>query len=256
MAGTPAAAERVTPWELAHATAHAAGVELRPIERVDEAAHIRALIRSTWGGQDLPPETIRALAHSGNRAWAAFDGAACVAFVLGWAGVDADGLHVHSHMLATAPSHRGRGIGAALKFAQRAQALDQDIHVVRWTFDPMVTRNAVFNLERLGAVADRFHRHFYGDMGDAMNVGQRSDRLVARWDLDRAPGPRGLAAGARIVPVTADYAAVRATDAEAAAAVREEVASGIEAALADGLVAAGFDAATSAYRFAPPGSLR
>lgn len=256
MAGTAAPAERLTPWELAHATARRAGVELRPIERVDEAGHIRELIRATWGGQDLPPETIRALAHSGNRAWGAFDGGACIAFVLGWAGVDADGLHVHSHMLATAPSHRGRGIGAALKFAQRAQALDQDIHVARWTFDPMVTRNAVFNLERLGAIADRFHRHFYGDMGDAMNAGQRSDRLVARWDLDRAPGPRGLAAGARAVVVAPEYPAMRTADPEAAAAAREDVASGIEAALADGLVAAGFDAGTSSYRFAPPGSLR
>lgn len=256
MAGTAAPAERLAPWELAHATAHRAGVELRPIERVDTAEDIRSLIRATWGGQDLPPETIRALAHSGNRAWGAYDGGACVAFVLGWAGVDADGLHVHSHMLATTPSHRGRGIGAALKFAQRAQALDQGIHVVRWTFDPMVTRNAIFNLERLGAIADHFHRHFYGDMGDAMNAGQRSDRLVARWDLDRTPGPRGLVGGARTVVVAPEYPTMRTADPEAAAAAREDVASGIEAALADGLVVAGFDASTSAYRFASPGALR
>ena len=255
MAGTPTA-ERVAPWDLARTTARAAGVELRPIERVDDADHVRGLIRSTWGGQDLPPETIRALAHSGNRTWAAFDGARCVAFVLGWAGVDEDGLHVHSHMLATVPTHRGRGIGAALKFAQRAQALDQGIHVIRWTFDPMVTRNAIFNLERLGATADRFHRHFYGDMGDAMNLGQRSDRLVVRWALDREPRPNAISGEARRVPVPPGYAALRTTDPDAAATAREGVASGIEAALADGLVAAGFDAATSSYRFAPPGALR
>ena len=74
---------------------------------------------------------------------------------------------------------------------ERAQALDQDIHVARWTYDPLVARNAWFNLGKLGAVADRFGRSFYGDMTDEINRGDRTDRLVIRWDLDPEPGPRG-----------------------------------------------------------------
>jgi len=171
-------------------------VSLRPLTTIQDAAHLRAILAATWGGQDLTPEYVPALALSGNVSWAAFDGDDAVGYVLGWAGVDDEGLHVHSHQLATLASYRRRGVGAALKFAQRAQALDQGITVVRWTFDPMVTRNAIFNLNRLGTTADGFHRDFYGAMDDEMNRGERSDRLVTRWDLRREPGPRDLPASA------------------------------------------------------------
>ena len=96
-----------------------------------------------------------------------------VGYVLGWAGVDPeDGLHVHSHMLAALPGRRHAGVGFALKLAQRAMALDQGIQVVRWTFDPLVARNAHFNMSKLGAQCDRFHRNFYGEMGDSLNAGR------------------------------------------------------------------------------------
>jgi len=62
--------------------------------------------------------------------------------------------------------------------------------VARWTFDPLVARNAWLNLGKLGAVADRFERAFYGEMTDEINRGDRTDRLVIRWDLDRDPIPR------------------------------------------------------------------
>ncbi len=92
---------------------------------------------ATWGPFQLPPrEVITALAHSGNVPLGAYDDERLVGFVLGWAGVDEEGLHVHSHMLAALPERRHRGVGYALKLGQRAQALDQGIHVARWTFDP------------------------------------------------------------------------------------------------------------------------
>ena len=89
-------------------------------------------------------------------------------------------------MLAAIPTRRHRGVGYALKLAQRAQALDQGIHVARWTFDPLVARNAWFNMGKLGTVADEFRRGFYGEMADEINRGDRTDRLFVRWDLDPA----------------------------------------------------------------------
>jgi predicted GNAT superfamily acetyltransferase len=93
---------------------------------------------------------LRALAESGNVPYGAFAERDLIGYVLGWAGVDpAEGLHTHSHMLAAVPDRRHRGVGYALKLAQRAQALDQGIRFVRWTFDPLVARNAYFNLQKL-----------------------------------------------------------------------------------------------------------
>ena len=82
-----------------------------------------------------------------------------------------------------------------MKLAQRASCLDRGIGLVRWTFDPLVARNAHLNIGKLGATCDRFHRDYYGEMTDAVNVGDRSDRLVVRWLLDREPGRRAVPAG-------------------------------------------------------------
>jgi predicted GNAT superfamily acetyltransferase len=174
-------------------------------------------------------------------------------------------------MLATLPDRRHRGVGYALKLAQRAQALDQGICVARWTFDPLVARNAYFNLHKLGAVVDRFERSFYGEMSDAVNRGDRSDRFVVRWDLEAPPGPwivpftddpwvirraagerpdRGEGSGdVAILEIPSEHAAMRASDRALAREWRDVVAEVAEACLERGLVGAGFLRERSAYVF-------
>lgn len=188
-------------WEQAHDAANAADVELRPLTSVEDADRILGVMVATWGEhQLLPREMIRALGDSGNTPWGAFDGDRLIGYVLGWSGVDREeGLHAHSHMLATLPDRRHRGIGYALKLAQRAQCLDQGIFRVRWTFDPLLSRNAHFNLTKLGATADRFLPNFYGEMTDTLNQGERSDRLLVRWDLEREPAGVARDAGSEVL---------------------------------------------------------
>jgi predicted GNAT superfamily acetyltransferase len=249
-------------WALAERAAEAAGVELRPLGSLEDSDAIIEVMIATWGDhQTIPREMIRALAESGNVPYGALAGRTLVGYVLGWAGVDPqEGLHLHSHMLATLPDRRHRGVGYALKLAQRAQALEQGISVARWTFDPLVARNAYFNLHKLGAVADRFERNFYGEMTDALNRGERSDRFVIRWDLERDPGPRafemeapavigegwnfvGLPRGAErgvFVRVPTDLLELRDRYPELAGRCRDVVAEAIEACVAAGLVAVAF----------------
>ena len=116
-------------WARAHDAAASANVQLRALTSVEDADDIIRVMIATWGEhQLLPREMIRALAHSGNTPWGAFDGDQLIGYVLGWSGVDPDdGLHTHSHMLAAVPDRRHRGVGYALKLAQRAQCLDQGI---------------------------------------------------------------------------------------------------------------------------------
>jgi predicted GNAT superfamily acetyltransferase len=258
-------------WALAHRAADETGVTLRRFESLRDADRILRVLASTWGTHEpFPRELIRALADSGNVPILAFEGDDAIGYVLGWSGVEPeDGLHVHSHMLAALPDRRHRGVGFALKLAQRALALEQGIELVRWTFDPLIARNAYFNLHKLGAVADRFERNHYGEMSDELNAGERSDRFTVRWDLVREPGPRDVvaeevvleAAGDRpgeiatptglpvAVAVPRDYAELRARDRALASAWRDASASAIEACLACGMVAAGFDASASRYVF-------
>ena len=262
-------------WRLAHDAASAAGVTLRPLTTLDDADAIVRVMVATWG-EEMPRETIRALAGSGNVPWGAFDGDDLIGYVLGWAAVaGADGLHEHSHMLAALPDRRHGGVGFALKLAQRASCLDRDIHLVRWTFDPLVARNAHLNINKLGATCDRFHRDYYGQMPDAINAGDRSDRLVVRWRLDpepdasgrpatagflvRSSGPaaapvpdvdegtlhavagRTLDDRALAVQIPVDHAALRAADPGLGAAWREATGSSLEACFGAGLMVVAFD---------------
>jgi predicted GNAT superfamily acetyltransferase len=261
-------------WELARRAAADAGVELRPLRTLEDCDAIMEVMVATWGDhQTLPREVLRALAESGNVPFGAFVGETLAGFVLGWAAVEPDeGLHVHSHQLATLPDRRHAGVGYALKLAQRAQALGQGISVARWTFDPLVARNAYFNLQKLGAIADRLERNFYGEMTDELNRGDRSDRLVIRWDLQPDPGPnrttqdRAVTVVRRgqdgrpqtngddvgdvaILEIPAEYASLRASDPEVASGWRDAVANAAEACLGRGLVAASFDRNRSAYVF-------
>jgi predicted GNAT superfamily acetyltransferase len=259
-------------WRLAHDAASAAGVTLRPLTTLEDADAIVRVMAATWG-EEMPRETIRALAGSGNVPWGAFDGDELIGYVLGWAAVaEADGLHEHSHMLAALPDRRHAGVGSALKLAQRASCLDRDIHLVRWTFDPLVARNAHLNINKLGATCDRFHRDYYGRMPDAINAGDRSDRLVVRWHLDREPrvperpsntellvrssGPAdapvpdvdgGMLADGALdaetvgVQIPVDHAALRAADPGLGAEWRDATGAALDACFIGGLVVVAFD---------------
>ena len=257
-------------------------MELRPLTSLEDAERLNDVIVETWGGQRLDREVIRALAVSGNVPWGAFADGELVGIVLGWAGVDDGGLHVHSHMLAARPGRRHAGVGYALKLAQRAQALDQGITVMRWTFDPLVARNAWLNLGKLGALVDGFARAFYGDMADAINAGERSDRFTIAWDLEREPGPwrrsapgsvpddaqvvlRAEGAGAAprpildldalpgdvvLVEIPREYHDLRVADPELGRAWRDALADAAEACLGRGLAGVAFLRGPSAYVFA------
>src|SRR5206468_732751 len=97
---------------------------LRRLTTLEDAERVRAIIERVWGGGVLPTEFMRALQHAGcsmlgaERAGDSEGGGDVVGFVLGFVGWD-EGLHLHSHMLAVVPGWQSKGVGRALKVAQR-----------------------------------------------------------------------------------------------------------------------------------------
>jgi predicted GNAT superfamily acetyltransferase len=174
-------------WDDADAAAVRAGVRLDELDALRDADAVNAVIGRTWGEQPLARELLRAMQHAGCSFHGAWDAprvghgsGELIGYVLGFVGA-AGGMHVHSHMLAVVPEWRSRGAGLALKLAQRAWALDRGLTEIRWTFDPMLLGNARFNLLRLGAIATRYLPDFYGEMGDDLNRGERTDRFEVSW---------------------------------------------------------------------------
>jgi predicted GNAT superfamily acetyltransferase len=179
-------------WDGAREAAGRAGVSLVPLEGYRDAERVIDMVGRVWGPGDLSFAMVRAFQQAGVGMFGAEDDGTLAGFVLGFLGWR-DGLHLHSHMLAVLPEWQSRGIGYSLKLAQRAAALEAGIGEIRWTYDPLVARNAWFNLVKLGTVGTAFLPGFYGAMSDAINKGDRSDRFEVRWQLDSARVERALA---------------------------------------------------------------
>src|SRR5262249_21679769 len=111
---------------------------------------------------------------------------------VGVSGAPADAA-CYSLVAGVSPGAEGGGIGLALKLAQRAWALGAGAGRMRWTFDPLLRRNAWFNIARLGAVGTEYWVDFYGEVADGVNDPE-TDRLAVAWDL-RAPLPASAARG-------------------------------------------------------------
>lgn len=174
-----------------HAATRAAqrsGVDVVELSEVDDLKATARLLADIWAtGEDRPPvssDILRALSHNGNYVAAAKIGGRIVGASVAFLAL-ADGcLKLHSHITGIAGDAQGRNIGSALKQHQRLWALSRGIDTITWTFDPLVRRNAWFNLVKLGASITGYHPHFYGAMEDGVNAGDESDRCVVEWRLD------------------------------------------------------------------------
>jgi len=91
------------------------------------------------------------------------------------------GLHLHSHMTAVLEDYRDKGVGYSLKIDQWNWAKKNNYPHLSWTFDPLVRRNAKLNIAKLGVDILAYYPNFYGQMQDALNAGDESDRLMVSW---------------------------------------------------------------------------
>ena len=182
--------------QAAHAAAQAAGVSVRPVSDLGEVASVARLCAEIWQGGSEPPlstELLRALQKAGNYVVGAFDGPDLVGACVGFFSPPA-ARSLHSHIAGVTAGVRSRNVGFAIKVHQRAWALQRDVDVVEWTYDPLVARNAHINLTKLGAHPAEYLPNFYGGMRDVINHGDDSDRLLVHWALG-SPAVAAASAG-------------------------------------------------------------
>ncbi len=152
--------------------------ELRLCEKVQEAV---------WGFDlldTIPARFMLVLCKHGGFAMGAFDGDLMVGFVFGVPAIHYARPSQHSHMLAVLPEYRDQRIGFKLKIAQREDALSRDIDLITWTFDPLQSRNAYLNLNKLGVIVCSYTINLYGEeTSSELHGGLGTDRLLAEWWL-------------------------------------------------------------------------
>lgn len=88
----------------------------------------------------------------------------------------------HSHLAAVVEGLRHKDIGRRMKLAQREHAIEAGVPLIIWTFDPLQSRNAHLNINKLGAIIRRYEVNYYGEgLSSVFGAGAPSDRVFAEW---------------------------------------------------------------------------
>jgi len=90
-------------------------------------------------------------------------------------------IYVYSHLAGVVPEYRFKGLGYEMKLVQRRIAIEKGYRLIKWTFDPMQSVNAYFNICRFGVIVRKFYEDYYGELQDEINRGMPSDRFEAEW---------------------------------------------------------------------------
>ncbi|NOT46428.1 MAG: GNAT family N-acetyltransferase [Acidobacteria bacterium] len=231
-------------------------LEIRECTTLDEMVACVDLQREVFALPEVELSPVRHFVvtrNAGGFVLGAYSDDELIGFVLSVPAFLRDEKAFYSHMTAVRADFQSHGVGAKLKWAQRARALELGVEYVKWTFEPWKARNAYFNLEKLGAVMSEYARNFYGtDYSTAAQTGSKiglaSDRLFAEWHL-KSDKVEALAAGEKWVDkgeplvniaVPNDWFALLAKSTDEALAVQARIRRDFELAFGQGLVARGF----------------
>ena len=170
--------------------------ELAVLAEYQEACELQEEIWGRGFSERVPTAILRVSQKVGGITAGAFDAQGrMLGFVFGLTGIRHGRLAHWSDMLAVREDARGHHIGERLKYYQREQVLALGVEVMYWTFDPLVSRNAHLNINRLGACADEYIEDMYGsNTGSPVHGEMPTDRFVAKWDL-RGEAPCTSGAG-------------------------------------------------------------
>ena len=227
---------------------------LRACNTFEDFAACINLQREVWQFTDLDITPLRSFIitlHSGGMTYGAFDpDGKLLGFSHALAAFD-ERLrpYYYSHMLAVDPTLQSAGIGAKLKLAQRDHALRTGVPLIRWTFDPLQSRNAYLNIIKLGAVIREYKVNYYGNAStSALHRGLDTDRVFAEWWVksrrvaDAQAGIRQTGKPEAAVEIPRDIEALKKQNLAEAVRWQAQLRAEFRRLLGEGLYCAGFEA--------------
>ncbi len=162
-------------------------ITYKQLKTLEELKLCEKVQLAVWGFDlldTIPARFMLVLRKHGGFAMGAFDGDKMVGFVFGVPAIHYGRPSQHSHMLAVLPEYRDQNIGFKLKIAQLEDAISRDIDLITWTFDPLQSKNAYLNLNKLGVIACSYTINLYGEeTSSELHGGLGTDRLLAEWWL-------------------------------------------------------------------------
>lgn len=156
---------------------------IRDVEDPADLLQCAQIQRDVWGCSTddfiVTPSMLKVCLKSGGVVLGAFDGdGRIVGFTFSFPALWDGRVIQHSHMLAVLPAFRNAGVGYQLKLAQRKRFLGT-VPLITWTFDPLESKNAHINLNRLGGVIRHYYRDLYGHhTASPLHEGIGTDRFL------------------------------------------------------------------------------
>ena len=251
-------------------------IQTREVETIDEMNECIALQRKVFAMPDMEISPVRHLIVArcaGGFTMGAYLGNRLVGFVLSLPMFLANSRDraFYSHMTAVDTSLQSLGIGTKLKWAQRTRALAEGANYIKWTYQPVLARNAFFNIERLGVTINTYMPNFYGTDAESSaeqrdaEQGVDSDRLFADWYLT-SPKVVALSKGEKFtetgevvktIEIPPNWNELVVKDTKKAIAEQERIKHEFQTAFAEGLIVRGFERSETnpkylLYRSEPP----
>ena len=162
---------------------------IQRVETVEEAVLCRKLAVRVWGeGAPCSPAQMVVHARYGGVVLLAMEDTKPIGFLFSFPASYRGDFVLWSHETAILPEYLHRGIGTMLKMTQQQLAFELGYPAIVWTFDPLISRNAYFNLHKLGASVVEYSVNMYGtDPDDLVNQGLDTDRFIAAWPTSKEP---------------------------------------------------------------------
>lgn len=170
----------------------AESIRIKSLHTLEEMKLIVGLQDAIWtygrpgAAFPYPDRCLFEFAESGGLIGAAFKHTAPIGFSAAWLGRDrsTNRDYLHSQLVGVVDAYRNSGVGYQLKLHQRDYARAMKLELIKWTFDPLKTRNANLNLRKLGGVIRNYTSNYYGNLQSIFNKGLATDRFWVEWYVD------------------------------------------------------------------------
>jgi len=237
------------------------GITIRECDSVDDFKQCIELERAVWQDDDIGIMPIRLymISRACNAPTiGAFDATGkLVGFVHTNIAIRDKQVVYHSHLAAVVEELRHKDIGFRMKLAQREHALRAGVPLIIWTFDPLQSRNAHLNINKLGAIIRRYEVNYYSEgLSSVFDPNVPSDRVFAEWWV-ASPHVESVLAGNRptvkgqmeTVVIPEDINKVRAESLSEHVRWRMRVRDTFQQKLAVGMIALGFERSEGTSRY-------
>ena len=162
-------------------------MDIKPLSTLEDFQACVEMQKEVWGFDDpydiVPLPLLVVSERNDGIILGAFENNRMIGFVYSLPGIHQKQKVQWSHMLAVTSDFRNTDIGYRLKMAQYHEAEEKGYDVLEWTYDPLESKNAYFNLHKLNCIAKEYEINVYGITSSPLHSGTPTDRLIASWPI-------------------------------------------------------------------------